>query len=49
MARFLMRRPGYDIDVEKVLRACARHEELLAKEAKPLTYRNAMLRRKPRI
>jgi DNA polymerase (family 10) len=33
--RQLLRRPGYDIDVEKVLRACARHEVAVETNAHP--------------
>jgi DNA polymerase (family 10) len=33
--RQLLRRPGYDIDVEKVLRACARHEVAVEINAHP--------------
>ena len=31
----MLRRPGYDIDVEKVLRACARHEVAVEINAHP--------------
>ena len=33
--RQLLRRPGYDIDVEKVLRACAKHEVAVEINAHP--------------
>jgi DNA polymerase (family 10) len=33
--RQLKRRPGYDIDVEKVLRACARHDVAVEINAHP--------------
>src|SRR3954452_20325921 len=33
--RQLLRRPGYDIDVEKVLRACAKHEVVVEINAHP--------------
>jgi hypothetical protein len=33
--RQLLRRPGYDIDIEKVLRACARHDVAVEINAHP--------------
>ena len=33
--RQLLRRPGYDIDIEKVLRACAKHDVAVEINAHP--------------